>query len=80
LAASTLEAIQAAAVRVFARHGFAASNMQAIAARAGLSVGSIYRHYATKHELFNELLDQAVTGLGSAAGFSAYVSMNRVQG
>jgi AcrR family transcriptional regulator len=67
LRATTREAVQTAAVRVFARDGFAAASIRTIAAEAGLSVGSIYRHYATKHELFDEFLDQAAAGLGAAA-------------
>jgi AcrR family transcriptional regulator len=65
LRAATRATVQTAAVRVFARQGFAASNMRAIATQAGLSVGAIYRHYATKEELFDDLLDQAVAGLHS---------------
>jgi AcrR family transcriptional regulator len=67
LRAFTREAIQGAAIRVFARHGFAAANMRQIAAEAGLSIGSIYRHYASKEQLFAELLDQASTGLAAAS-------------
>ncbi|WP_061298994.1 TetR/AcrR family transcriptional regulator [Herbidospora cretacea] len=67
LRAATREAVRTAAVRVFARDGFTTSNMRDIAAEAGLSVGSIYRHYATKHDLFEEFLDQAAAGLDAAA-------------
>ncbi|WP_066363471.1 TetR/AcrR family transcriptional regulator [Herbidospora mongoliensis] len=67
LRATTREAVRTAAIRVFARDGFATSNIRDIATEAGLSVGSIYRHYATKHELFEEFLDQAVAGLHAAA-------------
>lgn len=64
---ATRLAVQTAGVRVFARHGFAAANMRRIAAEAGLSVGSIYRHYASKEELFDALIVQACAGLESAA-------------
>ncbi|TKK87388.1 TetR/AcrR family transcriptional regulator [Herbidospora galbida] len=67
LRATTREAVRTAAIRVFARDGFTAANMRGIAAEAGLSVGSIYRHYPTKHHLFDEFLDQAATGLDAAA-------------
>ncbi|MEU9870063.1 TetR/AcrR family transcriptional regulator [Actinomadura sp. NPDC048021] len=63
LRAATLEVIQTAAVRVFARRGFAASTVRDIAREADVSIGSIYRHYATKDELYLALLDQAVAGL-----------------
>ncbi|WP_275006185.1 TetR/AcrR family transcriptional regulator [Promicromonospora iranensis] len=67
LRAATRETVQTAAIRVFARDGFAAASIRTIATEAGLSVGSIYRHYATKHELFDEFLDQATGGLAAAA-------------
>lgn len=67
LRAATRATVQTAAIRVFARDGFTAASIRTIAAEAGLSVGSIYRHYATKHELFDEFLDQATTGLAAAA-------------
>lgn len=67
LRAATREAIQGAAVRVFARHGFAAASMRQIAAEAGLSIGSIYRHYPGKEQLFDELLEQASSGLAAAS-------------
>lgn len=68
LRAATLEVIQTAAVRVFARRGFAASTVRDIAREADVSVGSIYRHYATKDELYLALLDQAVAGLVALTG------------
>lgn len=67
LRAATREAVEAAAVRVFARYGFAAANMRQVATEAGLSVGSIYRHYSSKEQLFYELLDQASAGLAAAS-------------
>lgn len=67
LRVTTQEAIQAAAVRVFARHGFAATNMRQVAAEAGLSTGSIYRHYSGKEQLFQHLLTQASAGLAAAS-------------
>ncbi|WP_194410574.1 TetR/AcrR family transcriptional regulator [Microbacterium cremeum] len=67
LRAATREAVEGAAIRVFARHGFAAANMRQIAAEAGLSIGSIYRHYPSKEQLFEQLLQQATTGLVAAS-------------
>lgn len=66
--AATRAAIETAVVRVFARHGFADSNLRQIAAEAGLSAGSIYRHFASKEDLFESLLGQAVEGLRMTAG------------
>jgi AcrR family transcriptional regulator len=60
---ATLEKVQAAAITLFARHGFAATNMRDIAREAGISTGLIYRHYATKDDLFAALAEQATAGL-----------------
>lgn len=65
--AITRAAIETAAVRVFSRHGFAAASIRQIADEAGLSTGSIYRHYASKEKLFEALLEQASRGLCEAA-------------
>lgn len=67
LRAATRDAIELAAVRVFARHGFAASSIRHIAEEAGISVGSIYRHHASKEALFEVLLERASTGLAAAS-------------
>lgn len=64
---ATRESIEASAVRLFASHGFAATSMRQIAGGAGLSAGSIYRHYATKEDLFDALLTQATSGLADLA-------------
>nr|WP_238362843.1 TetR/AcrR family transcriptional regulator [Actinopolymorpha pittospori] len=67
MSAATRDAVQTAAVRVFARRGYAASSIRDIAAEAGVSVGTIYRHYPTKEALYANLLDQALTGLVALA-------------
>jgi AcrR family transcriptional regulator len=61
--AATHEKVQTAAIVLFARRGFAATNMRDIAREAGISTGSIYRHYATKDDLFAALVAQAAEGL-----------------
>ena len=62
--AATRERVRSAAVRLFARQGFAAVNMRRIAEEAGISTGSIYRHFTTKEELFEDLVTEAATGMG----------------
>ncbi len=61
---ATREKVQDAAVTLFARRGFAATNMRDIAREAGISAGLIYRHYETKDELFGALVTLAADGLG----------------
>ncbi|ASO18597.1 AcrR family transcriptional regulator [Actinoalloteichus hoggarensis] len=63
LRAASLAKVQAAAITLFARRGFAATSMRDVARAAGISTGLIYRHYETKEELFAALVDYAAAGL-----------------
>src|SRR5919109_4445181 len=54
----TRERVLAAAGRVFARRGFDATSLEAIADEAGFSRGAVYYNFADKEELFLELLDR----------------------
>ena len=38
------------------QHGFASSGVDALAASAGLTIGSLYKHFASKNELFAALI------------------------
>jgi AcrR family transcriptional regulator len=57
--AATRERIVAAALQQVAEGGYAAASVQAVAARAGLAVGTIYRHFPSKAELFAEVFTRA---------------------
>jgi len=48
-----------AALACFTERGYHATSIDAIAARAGLSKGAIYWHFAGKRELFLALVDRA---------------------
>lgn len=48
--------ILAAAYSLFLEHGFAATSMREIAARANLSLGAIYNHFDSKEAIFGEVL------------------------
>jgi AcrR family transcriptional regulator len=54
----TREQVLAAAARVFARHGFHATSLEAVAEEAGFSRGAVYYNFSDKEELFLELLDR----------------------
>ncbi len=47
------------AVDVFASRGFAASNVNQIAEAAGISVGALYKYFASKDDLFMYLVEVA---------------------
>src|SRR5579864_7137387 len=49
-----------AAIEVFSERGFAAARLDDIAARAGLSKGGIYLYFATKAQLFEAVVREAV--------------------
>src|ERR1700759_2391505 len=54
-AAIARAAVLEAALEVLAEGGYAAASMSAIAKRAGLATGSVYRHFHSKADLFAEV-------------------------
>ena len=54
------ERIMRAARKLIARGGFQAAQITAVASGAGVSTGSIYRHFPSKAALFIEVLHAAV--------------------
>ncbi len=59
----TKDKIQSAAMQLFVQKGYGSTNVQEIADLAGISVGLLYRHYKTKEELFNELVEYSIKGI-----------------
>jgi AcrR family transcriptional regulator len=59
--AQTRERIVAAALELLAEGGYASAGVQAVAARAGVATGSVYRHFASKDDLFTEVFRRAAT-------------------
>jgi len=57
-----------AATRAFARTGFAATSLDDIAAEAGVSHVILYRHFASKADLYRTVLDRACTRLSETVG------------
>ncbi|WP_158578766.1 TetR/AcrR family transcriptional regulator [Spongiactinospora rosea] len=53
-----------AARRVFLRHGFTGSGVDAIAAEAGVSKQTLYNHFGDKERLFREVIRAAQSGPG----------------
>lgn len=63
--------ILAAAVELFARQGFAATEVQQIADRAGVGKGTVYRHFVNKEKLFLAAADLGLRQLKDAVNQSA---------
>jgi AcrR family transcriptional regulator len=57
---TTKAAILVAAVRVMARHGYHGTSVRDIAVEAGVSAGSLYHHFGSKHDLLFTILDRGV--------------------
>jgi AcrR family transcriptional regulator len=56
---ATREAIVAAALARVAAGGYASASVQAVAEGAGVAVGTVYRHFPSKSELFAEVFRRA---------------------
>ena len=64
---ATRERILDAALGVFSEKGFHVATMDEVADRAGLGKGTLYRYFANKETLFNELVRQRLEELESKA-------------
>jgi AcrR family transcriptional regulator len=70
--AQARERIVAAALAQVAEGGYASAGVQAVAARAGVATGSVYRHFPSKADLFGEVFRrQASQELGVLQEFAA---------
>ena len=58
-AAAAKERIVAAALEQLADGGYASAGVQPVAARAGVAVGTVYRHFPSKGDLFAEAFRRA---------------------
>ncbi len=57
------EKIVAAAKKEFLTYGFTDASMRRIAEAAGMSVSGLYKHFASKEEMFSALVEPACQGL-----------------
>jgi AcrR family transcriptional regulator len=60
---ATRERVLEAALGVFSEKGFHVATMDEVAERAGVGKGTLYRHFANKETLFNELVGQRLEEL-----------------
>jgi len=75
--------ILSAAVELFAKQGFAATEVQQIADRAGVGKGTVYRHFVNKEKLFLAAADLGLRQLKDAINHIAdpqAVPLDRLRG
>ncbi len=64
----TKERILAAALDMFSRNGYAGTNIRELAASVGLVKSSTYKHFGSKEEIWNSLLDEMIAYYGERFG------------
>ena len=60
MAKDTKERILAAALDMFSQNGYAGTNIRELTASLGLVKSSMYKHYSSKEEIWNSLLDKMI--------------------
>ena len=60
MAKDTKERILAAALDMFSRNGYAGTNIRELAGSLGMGKSSMYRHFKSKEEIWNALLDELI--------------------
>lgn len=60
MARDTKERILAAALELFSQNGYAGTNIRELAGALGMGKSSLYRHFESKEEIWNALLDELI--------------------
>ena len=60
MAKDTKERILAAALEMFSQNGYTGTNIRELAASLGMGKSSMYRHFESKEEIWNTLLDKMI--------------------
>ena len=68
MAKDTKERILEAALEMFSQKGYAGTNIRELTASLGLVKSSMYRHFKSKEEIWNTLLDEMITYYGARFG------------
>jgi AcrR family transcriptional regulator len=70
-AAPTADRILAAALRLFAERGFAATSVRQIASTVGVTDAALYSHFASKQAIFDRLVESMGPPTPALLGFDA---------
>ena len=68
MAKDTKERILTAALDLFSQNGYAGTNIRELMASLGLAKSSTYRHFGSKEEIWNALLDEMTVYYGERFG------------
>ena len=60
MAKDTRERILTAALEMFSKNGYAGTNIRELTASLGLGKSSMYRHFQSKEDIWNALLDEMI--------------------
>ena len=70
MAKGTKEKILMAALEMFSRRGYEGTNIRELTASLGMGKSSMYRHFTSKEEIWNTLLDEMIAYYGRRFGSS----------
>ncbi len=68
MANDTRERILDAALKMFSQNGYAGTNIRELSASLGLVKSGIYKHFESKEEIWNTLLDRTIAYYGERFG------------
>ena len=73
MAKDTKERILSAALDLFSRNGYAGTNIRELTASLGLVKSSLYKHFESKEDIWNSLLDEMIAYYDARFGSSEHL-------
>ncbi|MBQ4437167.1 MAG: TetR/AcrR family transcriptional regulator [Clostridia bacterium] len=73
MAKDTKERILTAALEMFSQNGYAGTNIRELTASLGLVKSSMYRHFESKEQIWNALLDEMIVYYGQRFGSAEHL-------
>ena len=73
MAKDTKERILAAALALFSQNGYAGTNVRELTASLGLVKSALYKHFESKEEIWNTLLDEMIAYYANRFGSAAHL-------
>jgi len=73
MAKDTKQRILAAALELFSKNGYAGTNIRELAASLGMGKSSMYRHFESKEQIWNALLDEMIAYYGEHFGSAEHL-------